>query len=314
MAALGLLDQVRLGKRGGVLVVIQEPFQRLATGGGRVGGCAVRGVAADQVVHAVPAAADLGEQALAIQEVQVTGGLLRADTRQRGGGVAIDHRTWMQHQEAQKLLPARVVRAENPAHGSDQQSCSPGRPAVMITDHVPAVRLPPDHAGGLMASAVPARGSVADRRDLDPAPPARRTATAAAAPPEPELGGPGPARDPARRDTQSPARQGLRLLVTPDTILRWHRDIIRRRWAARSMRGRTGRPATRRSIRALVLRLARENPEWGYRRIHGELAGLGVTMAASTAWEILNKAGIDPTPRRPGRSRIRRTDLARDPH
>src|SRR6476661_4944146 len=70
-------------------------------------------------------------------------------------------------------------------------------------------------------------------------------------------------------------RHGLRLLVTPDTILRWHRDIVRRRWAARSMRGKTGRPVTRRNTRALVLRLARENPEWGYRRIHGELAGLG---------------------------------------
>jgi len=58
-------------------------------------------------------------------------------------------------------------------------------------------------------------------------------------------------------------RQGLRLLVTPDTSLRWHRDIVRRRWAARSKRGRTGRPATRRDIKALVLRLARENPEWG---------------------------------------------------
>ncbi len=55
-------------------------------------------------------------------------------------------------------------------------------------------------------------------------------------------------------------RRGLRLLVTPDTILRWHRDIVRRRWAARSIRGGTGRPATRRNIRALVLRLARENP------------------------------------------------------
>ena len=71
-------------------------------------------------------------------------------------------------------------------------------------------------------------------------------------------------------------RHELRLLVTPDTILRWHRDIVRRRWAARSKRGKTGRPATRRNIRALVLRLARENPDWGYRRIHGELAGLGV--------------------------------------
>jgi hypothetical protein len=77
-------------------------------------------------------------------------------------------------------------------------------------------------------------------------------------------------------------RQGMRLLVTPDTIVRWHRDIIRRRWASRSTRGRTGRPATRRTIQALVLQLARENPEWGYRRIHGELAGLGVKIAAST--------------------------------
>ena len=66
------------------------------------------------------------------------------------------------------------------------------------------------------------------------------------------------------------------------------------------MRGKTGRPATRRTIRALVLRLARENPEWGYRRIHGELAGLGVKVAASTVWEILKKAGIDPAPRRSG--------------
>src|ERR1035438_6454225 len=93
-------------------------------------------------------------------------------------------------------------------------------------------------------------------------------------------------------------RHGLRLLVTPDTILRWHRDIVRRRWAARSMPGRTGRPATRRNIRALVLRLARENPVWGYCRIHGELAGLGGKIAASTVWEILKKAGIDPAPRR----------------
>jgi putative transposase len=93
-------------------------------------------------------------------------------------------------------------------------------------------------------------------------------------------------------------RQALRLLVTPDTIVRWHRDIVRRRWAARSMRGKAGRPAARRNIRALVLRLARENPGWGYRRIHGELAGLGAKIAASTVWEILKNAGLDPTPRR----------------
>jgi hypothetical protein len=58
-------------------------------------------------------------------------------------------------------------------------------------------------------------------------------------------------------------RPGLRLLVTPDTVLRWHRDIARCRRGARSKRGRTGRPATRRNIKALALRLARENPGWG---------------------------------------------------
>jgi putative transposase len=56
---------------------------------------------------------------------------------------------------------------------------------------------------------------------------------------------------------------GLRLLVTPDTILRWHRDIVRRRWAIRSRRGKSGRPATRRNVKALVLRLARENLRLG---------------------------------------------------
>ena len=95
-------------------------------------------------------------------------------------------------------------------------------------------------------------------------------------------------------------RQGLRLLITPDTIMRWHRDIVRRRWAARSKRGKTGRPATRRNIRALVRRLARENPDWGYRRIHGELAGLGIKVAASTVWEILRASGIDPGRRQTG--------------
>ncbi|MGH3219819.1 MAG: hypothetical protein ACRDPY_14115 [Streptosporangiaceae bacterium] len=95
-------------------------------------------------------------------------------------------------------------------------------------------------------------------------------------------------------------RHGLRLLVTPETILRWHRDIIRRRQATRSTRRRTGRPATRRTIRALVLRPARENPEWGYRRIHGELAGLGVKIAASTVWEIPKTNGIGPASRRTG--------------
>jgi transposase len=92
----------------------------------------------------------------------------------------------------------------------------------------------------------------------------------------------------------------MRLIVTPGTILRWHREIVRRRWARRSRRGRSGRPATHRKVRSQVLRLARENESWGYRRIHGELAGLGITVAPSTVWQILKNAGIDPAPRRDG--------------
>jgi putative transposase len=94
------------------------------------------------------------------------------------------------------------------------------------------------------------------------------------------------------------ALHGLRLLVRPDTILRWHRDLLRRRHARVSRPKRAGRPRTIRSIRVLVLRLAKENPSWGYRRIHGELLVLGLKVAASTVWQILADAGIDPAPHR----------------
>jgi len=92
----------------------------------------------------------------------------------------------------------------------------------------------------------------------------------------------------------------LQLIVTPGTILRWHRDIVRRRWACRSRQGRSGRPQVRRKVRSVVLRLARENESWGYRRIHGELAGLGIMIAPPAVWEILKSAGIGPAPRRDG--------------
>jgi transposase len=90
----------------------------------------------------------------------------------------------------------------------------------------------------------------------------------------------------------------LRLLVRPDTILRWHRELLRRCHARVSRPKRPGRPRTIRSIRILVLRLAKENPSWGYRRIHGELLVLGLKVAASTVWQILTDAGIDPAPKR----------------
>jgi putative transposase len=81
-------------------------------------------------------------------------------------------------------------------------------------------------------------------------------------------------------------------------VLRWHRELLTRRHAARSRPKRLGRPRTVRSIRLLVLRLARENPTWGYRRIHGELLVLGIKIAASTVWQILKDAGVDPAPDR----------------
>jgi transposase InsO family protein len=92
----------------------------------------------------------------------------------------------------------------------------------------------------------------------------------------------------------------LRLIVSPRTLLRWHADLVRRHWAY--PRRTRGRPRTGQSVRALVLEMARDNPGWGYRRIHGELVGLGCKVAPSTVWQILKDAGIDPAPRRSGQS------------
>ena len=92
-----------------------------------------------------------------------------------------------------------------------------------------------------------------------------------------------------------PAWRGL--IVQPATLLRWHRDLVRRRWTYPHPRG---RPPVATELRALVLRLARENPTWGYRRIHGELCHLGYRsrIGASTVWTILQRAGADPAPKR----------------
>jgi putative transposase len=92
--------------------------------------------------------------------------------------------------------------------------------------------------------------------------------------------------------------RGLRLLVRPDTVLRGTATSSAGTTRAPPEPKRPGRPRTLRSIRVLVLRLARENPNWGYRRLHGELLVLGVKVAASTVWEILREAGIDPAPER----------------
>src|SRR5450631_2522415 len=83
--------------------------------------------------------------------------------------------------------------------------------------------------------------------------------------------------------------------VTPATLLAWHRRLVARKYDTSRRR-----PPTVKSITRLTVRLAKENPPWGYRRIHGELTKLGVTIAPSTVYEILRAAGIDPAPRRAG--------------
>ena len=96
-----------------------------------------------------------------------------------------------------------------------------------------------------------------------------------------------------------PKQRRLGLLVTPRTLLRWHRDLITRRWTQPPA---PGRPSKTAALRALILRMARENDGWGYRRIHGELVGLGYRLAPSTVWQVLKNAGIDPAPHRESQS------------
>ncbi|MFD8386216.1 integrase core domain-containing protein [Streptomyces sp. NPDC059679] len=88
--------------------------------------------------------------------------------------------------------------------------------------------------------------------------------------------------------------------ITPSTLLAWHRKLVARRWDYSRRRRGPGRPPTQTAVKKLVLRPARENSRWGHRRIQGELARLGHPIAASTVWQILHTAGIDPAPRRSG--------------
>jgi putative transposase len=94
-------------------------------------------------------------------------------------------------------------------------------------------------------------------------------------------------------------RWGEVFMVTPATLLAWHRRLVARHWDYTS-RKRPGRPSTPAAIRTLVIRIATDNPAWGHRRVQGELIKLGHQIAASTVWQILHDAGIDPAPRRTG--------------
>jgi transposase InsO family protein len=92
-------------------------------------------------------------------------------------------------------------------------------------------------------------------------------------------------------------RKRRRFFVQPETLLRWHRDLVCRKW---TQPHRPGRPSVPAGTVAIILRLARENPTWGYRRIQGELTRMGVVLAPSSVWTILRRNGIDPSPMRSG--------------
>jgi putative transposase len=94
-------------------------------------------------------------------------------------------------------------------------------------------------------------------------------------------------------------RRRGRFFVQPETLLRWHRDLVRRKW---TYAHRPGRPSIPAGTVSIILRLARENPTWGYRRIQGEPARMGVALAPSSVWAILDGHNIDPSPRRTGPS------------
>jgi len=99
-----------------------------------------------------------------------------------------------------------------------------------------------------------------------------------------------------------PRGEWWRFPVRPETLLRWHRDLVHRKWAAFGQRHGPGRPRLAAELRALVLRLARETPTWGYVRIRGELRKLDYAVAASTIQALLRRHGVPPAPRRAGLS------------
>ena len=97
-----------------------------------------------------------------------------------------------------------------------------------------------------------------------------------------------------------PRTDWFRFPVRPETLLRWHRDLVRRRWAAFGGRRGPGRPPLSTQLRELIGRLARENPGWGYQRIRGELLKLGHDISATAIRSVLRRRGIPPAPRRVG--------------
>ena len=117
--------------------------------------------------------------------------------------------------------------------------------------------------------------------------------------PSPQVAIPSSAIAPVAQRWLLPRASRRSFPVTPTTLLRWHRGLIAKRW---TYQRRAGRSPIGAEIRELVLRLARENPRWGYLRIAGELNGLGLTVSATTVRKLLHQAGLAPAGERAGLS------------
>jgi transposase InsO family protein len=98
-----------------------------------------------------------------------------------------------------------------------------------------------------------------------------------------------------------PRRSWSTFVVRPETLLRWHRELVKKKWTYRRM-SHPGRPPIEPNVRDLIVRLGRENSRWGYQRIRGELLKLGVRVSATTVRTIMLRHGLDPAPRRAGPS------------
>jgi putative transposase len=105
----------------------------------------------------------------------------------------------------------------------------------------------------------------------------------------------------SRSDSRYDRSMWSLFLISPATLLRWHRELVWRKWTYRRI-GRPGRPPIDPEVRALILRLARENPRWGCVRMEGELRKLGIRVGATTIRSLLRTARIGPAPRRSGPS------------
>ena len=103
----------------------------------------------------------------------------------------------------------------------------------------------------------------------------------------------------AAASTWLPRGSWSSFIVRPETLLRWHRELVRRKWTYRRTRH-PGRPPIEPDVRDLAVRIGRESPRWGYQRIRGELMKLGIRVSSTTVRPILRRAGLDPAPRRAG--------------